>query len=306
MKEIEGDVVQKNFLWFEAFHPDHPEVINENYDPDNPTLLFISSFDYEKRPADKWRIYIDIGIKLMPIAKIKVRLAFEFKSKGISWDDIFEIEVIRNMVDLTMQQCIITFKENCKESAIELPFEIPYSEEVVLQISNTLIAQYFDIRMPQDIANAYLLSKTGLECKPEIDSVILLKCTFMVLDELFYNSKQFDRKHNLEVFSDYVPEPKYFTIKMNCGEIDEHRVKLNYLDTILFYICVDCALQMLLGDKSDLLIAALEKNGFTDEIRKAFLKHGTAFFEQYQTKVRMLGVRIVNLEEKHDWNLLFR
>jgi len=306
MKEIEGDVVQKNFLWFEAFHPDHPEVINENYDPDNPTLLFISSFDYEKRPADKWRIYIDIGIKLMPIAKIKVRLAFEFKSKGISWDDIFEIEVIRNMVDLTMQQCIITFKENCKESAIELPFEIPYSEEVVLQISNTLIAQYFDIRMPQDIANAYLLSKTGLECKPEIDSVILLKCTFMVLDELFYNSKQFDRKHNLEVFSDYVPEPKYFTIKMNCGEIDEHRVKLNYLDTILFYICVDCALQMLLGDKSDLLIAALEKNGFTDEIRKAFLKHGTAFFEQYQTKVRMPGVRIVNLEEKHDWNLLFR
>ena len=306
MKEIEGDVVQKNFLWFEAFHPDHPEVINENYDPDNPTLLFISSFDYEKRPADKWRIYIDIGIKLMPIAKIKVRLAFEFKSKGISWDDIFEIEVIRNMVDLTMQQCIITFKENCKESAIELPFEIPYSEEVVLQISNTLIAQYFDIRMPQDIANAYLLSKTGLECKPEIDSVILLKCTFMVLDELFYNSKQFDRKHNLEVFSDYVPEPKYFTIKMNCGEIDEHRVKLNYLDTILFYICVDCALQMLLGDKSDLLIAALEKNGFTDEIRKAFLKHGTAFFEQYQTKVRMPGVRIVNLEEMHDWNLLFR
>ena len=306
MKEIEGDVVQKNFLWFEAFHPDHPEVINENYDPDNPTLLFISSFDYEKRPADKWRIYIDIGIKLMPIAKIKVRLAFEFKSKGISWDDIFEIEVIRNMVDLTMQQCIITFKENCKESAIELPFEIPYSEEVVLQISNTLIAQYFDIRMPQDIANAYLLSKTGLECKPEIDSVILLKCTFMVLDELFYNSKQFDRKHNLEVFSDYVPEPKYFTIKINCGEIDEHRVKLNYLDTILFYICVDCALQMLLGDKSDLLIAALEKNGFTDEIRKAFLKHGTAFFEQYQTKVRMPGVRIVNLEEMHDWNLLFR
>jgi len=306
MKEIEGNVVQKNFLWFEAFHPDHPEVINENYDPDNPTLLFISSFDYEKRPADKWRIYIDIGIKLMPIAKIKVRLAFEFKSKGISWDDIFEIEVIRNMVDLTMQQCIITFKENCKESAIELPFEIPYSEEVVLQISNTLIAQYFDIRMPQDIANAYLLSKTGLECKPEIDSVILLKCTFMVLDELFYNSKQFDRKHNLEVFSDYVPEPKYFTIKMNCGEIDEHRVKLNYLDTILFYICVDCALQMLLGDKSDLLIAALEKNGFTDEIRKAFLKHGTAFFEQYQTKVRMPGVRIVNLEEMHDWNLLFR
>jgi len=306
MKEIGANVVQKNFLWFEAFHPDHPEVINENYDPCNPTLLFISSFDYEKRPADKWRIYIDIGIKLMPIAKIKVRLAFEFKSKGISWDDIFDIEVIRNMVDLTMQQCIITFKENCKESAIELPFEIPYSEEVVLQISNTLIAQYFDIRMPQDIENAYLMSKTGLECKPEIDSVILLKCTFMVLDELLYNSTQFDRKHNLEVFSDYVPEPKYFTIKMNCGEIDEHRVKLNYLDTILFYICVDCALQMLVGDKSDLLIAALAKNGFTDEIRKAFLKHGTAFFEQYQTKVRMPGVRIVNLEEKHDWNLLFR
>jgi len=306
MKEIEGKVVQENFLWFEAFHPDHPEVINGNYDSDNPTLLFISSFDYEKRPLDKWRVYIDIGIKLMPIAKIKVRLAFEFKRKGISWDDIFDIEVIRNMVDLTMQQCIITFNENCKESAIKLPFEIPCSEEVVLQISNTLIAQYFDIRMPQDIANAYLLSKTGLECKPEIDSVILLKCTFMVLDELFYNSKQFDRKHNLEVFSDYVPEPKYFTIKMNCGEIDEHPVKLNYLDTILFYICVDCALQMLVGDKSDLLIAALEKNGLTKELRKAFLKHGTTFFEQYQTKVRMPGVRIINLEEKHDWNILFR
>ena len=306
MKEIEGNVVQKNFLWFEAFHPDHPEVINGNFDPDNPTLLFISSFDYEKRPSDKQRVYIDIGIKLMPIAKIKVRLAFEFKSRGISWEDIFNIEVIRNMVDLTMEQCIITFKENCKESAIELPFEIPFSEDVVLQISNTMIAQYFNIRMPQDIENAYLLSKIGLECKPKIDSVILLKCTFMVLDELFYNNKLFNRQHNLEVFADYVPEPKYFTIKMNCSEIDEHAVKLNYMDTILFYICVDCALQMFVGDKSDLLIAALEKNGLTKEIRKAFLKHGTAFFEQYQTKVLMPGVRIVNLEEKHDWNLLFR
>jgi hypothetical protein len=306
LKEIEAKVVQENFLWFEAFHSDHPELINRNCDSDNPTVLFISSFDYEKRSSDKWRVYIDIGIKLMPIAKIMVRLAFEFKRTGILWDDVFDIEVIRNMVDLTMKQCIITFKENCKESAIELPFEIPFSEEVVLQISNSIISQYFDIRKPQDIANSYLLSKIGLECKPETDAVILLKCTFMVLDELFYNSKLFNRKHNLEVFSDYMPEPKYFTIKMNCCEIDEHQVKLNYFDTILFYICVDCALQMLVGDKSDLLIAALERSGFTDGIKKAFLKHGTAFFEQYQTKVVMPGVRIINLEEKHDWNMLFR
>jgi len=306
MKEIEGNVVQKNFLWFEAFHPDHPEVINGDYDSESPTLQFISSFDYEKRQSDIWRTYIDIGIKLIPIAKIKVRLAFEFKNKGISWDDIFDKEVIRKMVGVTMEQCIITFKENCKESAIELPFAIPFSDEVVLQISNTMIDQYFDIRKPQDIANAYLLSNIGLECNPEIDSVVLLKCTFMVLDELFYNSKLFDTKHNLEVFSQYVPEPKYFTIKMNCVEIDEHPVTLNYFDTILFYICVDCALQMLVGDKSEWLIEALKRNGLTEKIRKAFLKHGTTFFEQYHTKVLLPGVRIINLEEKHDWNILFR
>ena len=306
MKKIEANVVQENYLWFEAIHSDHPEFIIENYDSDSPKVFFISSFDYEVRSSDVGRIYIDIGIKLMPVAKIMVRLAFEFKSMGKSWDDIFDNEVIRNMVDQTMKQCINTFKEKCKESAIELPFEIPFSEEVVLQISNTIIAQYFDIRKPQDIANAYLLSKIGLECKPETDSVILLKGTFMVLDELLYNSNLFNRKHNLEVFADYVPEPKYFTIKMNCNEIDEHQVKLNYFDTILFYICVDCALQMLVGDKSDLLIAAIERNGFTEKIRKAFLKHGTAFFEQYQTKVRMPGVRIINLEEKHNWNMLFR
>lgn len=306
MKEIEINIVKKNYLWFEAFHPDHPEVINGNYDTDDPTVQFVSNFDYEKRPADKWRIYIDIGIKLVPIAKIMVRMAFEFKCKGISWDDVFDIDIIRNMVDPTIKQCLITFKEKCSESAIDLPFEIPFSEEVVLQISNNIIAQYSEYRKPQDIANAYLMSKIGLECESGIDTIVLIKGTFMILDELFYNSEVFNRKHNLEVFADYVPESKYFTIKMNCDEIEEHQVKLNYLDTILFCICVNCALQMLVGDKSDLLIAALEPNGMTEEIRKAFLKQGTTFFKQYRTKVLKQGVRIINLEEKHDWNMLFR
>lgn len=306
MKNINITIVRKNFLWFEVYHANHPEVINSEIEPDENAVMYTSNFDYEKLSLYTWRVYIDLGIKLMPKAGILVRLAFEFFAKGITWDHVFTLEMIKTMVIPTMEQTVIIFKEQCEAVGIEIPYEIPFSNEVATQISQGIIDKYHNDRKLMDVENAVLMNQPGLESESQYDSQVLLKCPFMILDELFYNSTRLDKKHYLDIFADYIPEPKYFTIKMNCGEIDKRKVVLNLCDTILFYLCVDCALQMLVGDNADELMTALEPSGMNEKLRDDFLKVGTLFFEQYNTEILQPGVKIMNTEKKYDWNDIFR
>lgn len=306
MKKINIKLVQSNYLWFEAFHPNHPEVINSDHDPENPMVDFCGNFDYEFLPTGIRHVYIDIELKMIPVGAILVRSDFEFKCKEFLWDYIFTVDIIHPMVSLAIKKCITAFEEQCELLQITMPYSIPFTDEVVSAIGKVIIAQYFDYRKPHDIENAYLMSNIGLECKQSNNTFITIQGTFLIIDELIYNNPRFDRKHNLKVLTGFVPEPRYLTLKMNCIQIIDHPVKLTFYDAILFYTCVDCAMQMLLSDKSDLMISALEAKGMTKEIRSTFFKHGTNLFNVIRKVLLRPNVRIINLEEKHDWDKLLR
>jgi hypothetical protein len=210
------------------------------------------------------------------------------------------------MVRLSILESINAFEEKCEESQIALPYKIPLCEEVASSICDEIVDHYIDYRKPHDIVNDYLMSSAGLECRQSNATLVIIRGTFLIIDELIYKNPKFDRKHNLKAFINSVPEQKYITIRMNCMEIVRHPVKLSLYDSILFYTCVDCALQILLGDKSDLFISTLEVNGMTKPVRDAFFRYGTEFFNHLRKTALETDENITDLEEKQDWNKLFR
>lgn len=308
MKKPIIQLARSNFLWFEAFHPNHPEVIISDYDPENPAVDFSGNFDYELSAKGTRCVYIDIEIRMIPVGAILVRSDFEFESNGGGsfWDELFTIDFIYPMVNLALHESVAAFEDQCEQLQIKLPFEIPFSSDIVSLIGKNIVDQYLKYRKPDDIQNAFFKNTIGLECTQGNATFVTIQATFLIIDELIYNNPLFNRKHNKAVLSMYIPESKYNTIKMNCLEIVDHPVKLYFYDTILFYTCVDCALQMLLGDKSDLLINALEENGMVKEFRDAYFKHGTELFNQLHKNLSKSHARITNLEEQHDWNKLFK
>jgi hypothetical protein len=70
---------------------------------------------------------------------------------------------------------------------------------------------------------------------------------------------------------------KYNTLKYNCEGIENEYIALSIFDAIKFYLCLDCALKMLLSDKADALISYFEQ-GFDAETQAAFIQSGTSQF----------------------------
>lgn len=306
MKNIKIKLYQANFMWFEIYDAFHPEVLNYDQESAVDYATIGSNFDYEKILPDKWRVHIDIIIKVVPAGAIYVRSSFEFKCKGISWDQVFVDTFLSPMVRIAMDKSIAGLKENFEEVGIAMPYEINIDDANINGITANMNEQYLTYRKPQDIANSELINVTGIEFTPGNKSIIPLNGTFAIMDELLFNNNSFSRKHNCEVFEDFVPLPMYFTLKMNCLEIDHQSVKLSFLNTVLFFHCLDCALQILLTDKSDLLLPNLESQGFNQEVNNLYLKYGGELFKQLKESLVNSNVRVKNMEEYHDWDQLIK
>jgi hypothetical protein len=85
---------------------------------------------------------------------------------------------------------------------------------------------------------------------------------------------------------------------MKCIQIDKHSVALSSLDVQLFLIILDCYLQMLLGDKADVLNAVLEDRGVNSNHRNMYFKSSTELFSIFHDSA------IAPVQT--DWNSIIR
>ena len=306
MKNINFKLFQANIMWFEIYDAFHPDVINYDDDSEDDYAIIGSNFDYERLLPDKWRVHINILIKMVPAGAIEVRSSFECKCKGISWDDIFAVAILNPMARIAMDSSTNRLKKNLGDLGIEMPYEINLDDESIHGVCESIIDQYLTYRKPQDMANADLINKIGIEFQPGSSTIIPLKGTFVIMDELLFNNNNFNRKYNCDVFEDFVPRQMYYTLKMNCIEIDKHTVKLSFLNVIFFFHCLDCALQMLLSDKGDLLFQNLESLGFNKEVNNLYLKYGGELFKRLKDSFVNSKVRITDMEVYHDWDQLIK
>jgi hypothetical protein len=249
-------------------------------------------------------VYIDLLIVTQQ-AEMKHRSGFQFKLTNPDWDEIFITDAIHPLVTAAVDQCCSCYNTLCDENQIIAPV-LKFDDQVASKITESFISQYHKYRKPDDLSNEYLINNNGLTWSKGMNTIILLQCTFIILDAFLYDYQGFNTIHNREVFEKVLPFPKYLTLKFNCREIENKSVKLSFLNSIFLLQCVDCALKMLLGNKEDVLIPLIEAKGMDAEIREIYIAEGSKFITQMNESFKNSGARIINLEKFYDWDALFR
>jgi hypothetical protein len=301
---IQWEVAKRNFLWFEKYDPLDPEVVNSDIEPNHLQMSFSSNFDYEMLPKKKPRVYIDIGLKILPLAAIYFRVRFEGESCDLYWSNYFQPEVIEPCVKVSVDECIRAFREQCIANEINLTAEIKPGPKTVQNITNAICEAYHNRRRSMDKDNRKVINTPGLEVTPGRKTRIPLIITFMILDDVLFNNRNFNRRENLENFTEVVPEPVYHTVKMKCMEIDKGEIKLSLYHTAFFLVSLDCALQLILGDNEQELLTSLHATGLSLENRDMFIEEGSILLRDFKKHTKSVGAHIPFLEKRYDWNAM--
>ena len=87
---------------------------------------------------------------------------------------------------------------------------------------------------------------------------------------------------------------------------NNEKVKLNLLESTHFILCMDCALNLLLGDHAPLLTEAIAANGMTKANEEIYIKEASEFMKGVRETLEKSQATITNLAERPDWNSLLR
>jgi hypothetical protein len=261
------------------------------------------NYDYEHHEGDEWKMHIDYGMGILPIAEIKVRSSFLLHCKE---EELFSIPVLSVIIEEAIINCNERFTEQCKVHNIEFDGSIPANDEQLKMHSQHVINQYFGSRKKDDINNNKMKNDPQPMTFGE-NTILITKGTFMILDEILFHNNAFDHKHNWEAVSECpIIEPFYLTLKANYMEIEKGEIQLTFFQTVLFYLCLDVALQMMISEHSDKLQAALIKNNFVPERQKEYIKFGNEFYKRLNKNLKDCGATITNLEARRDWASIIR
>lgn len=291
MLKLSFQLKQSYHLWFEIF--DKP--YEQGFEAD-----ISSNYDYEiQTDWTKW-VYIDIGLKLN-LANVVYRSGFEFNEKALAWKDIFVSDTIHSLLKIAFNETQKGYIVFCDANKIQLPVNCTIPETLLKPFTNTIIDQYTLYRSISDEQNAYLINTIVLECETGYETHSLFKNTFDILQEVLFYHPSFNKEHNREFFSDIVPLPHYFTLRYNCKSIEYENISLSGYDMIMFFQCLDCALQMLIGNKADALMSYLEQIGIDTETQAEYIKIGTDQFNLLNEMLSNSNAQITNLENRVDW-----
>lgn len=299
---IKAKIFQSFYIWFYPKDITLSQIIGNHADANKVT--YSTAFDYEKISASQLRVYIDIHIETQQAEMIH-RCGFQIKLTNPTWDEIFVTDVVHPLVTAAIDQSCSCYNTLCAENQISAPV-LKFDDQVASNITASFINMYHTYRKPEDIRNDYLINNNGLTWSKGKNTIILLQCTFIILDAFLYDCQGFNTKHNREVFEKILSFPQYLTLKFNCREIENKSVKLSFFNAIFLLQCVDCALKMLLGNKEDVLNPQIEARGMDEEIRTIYIAEGGKFITQMNESFKNSGARVLNLEKFHDWDALFR
>jgi hypothetical protein len=298
--KVEARVVRQVYLWFLPYEPTDPEVIAADYDSEDLKVSLGHSFDYERLAKEEWRLHLDIDFNVVPLAKIKTRTIIEIKCPK---ERLFHADALTPLNKIALESAQRGFFEQCKAHGIDANFsKIANVDERAKDFAPHMIEQ-FHIRQ-RDAMTLPKWNEGGLTFTPGNKTLLTTQSTFIILDQVLHSNKLFDLKHNQEVFHAVVPEPVYYTIKMICMELLKGNIRLVFMHNVLFQICLDCAIQLMLDRHAGTLQPAIIHVGLTPEKQKLFVEYGSAMLRKFREELKKGGSRITNLEERRDWNSL--
>ena len=298
--KIECELYSSVWLWFIPYAADSAMTLITGDTAGNQKFSFNFNYDYEKPGFNQWKIHIDAGFDVKPVAKICVRSSFKARCTELN---IFKTESLNELIKYAFKECLKGFNEQCKVHGLQHDWKPEIKESMITSFAETAIEQYFNSRKQGDASNSKLQT-AGLKLTPGSLTNLAVKCTFMIMDEILFLNAAFDTKRNREIFNEIIPVPYYYTLKMNCLEIDKENVQLTWLHTIFYFLCMECALQMLIGDHYETLKPAVETRGLDSTNATSFISFGTKLLADLQEHLKSSGATISNLEKKYDWNNL--
>lgn len=290
MSTINAENIAINYLWFEAFNDKNIDLEysiadEESVSGEGALLQMWSTFDHEMLTNGDRRLYLDVGVRLPNVASIMVRSQFALfcDSGQVSLDQLFTVENIKPLLEFAVENAMIGFRDICLERKIEFPQELhnpsAANRSIIDLFCSELVNFYFSRRKPLDEKNTIAQYDIALRC-PQVDTIgLTLNLTFLVLDDILFYNHAFNRQHNKKMFFELVPEMLYYTVKLRCLEISKHPIEISQIHLQLLLECVNCAMQVLLGDKGDCFAELLDKQRISEDVLKVYFKSATNLFE---------------------------
>lgn len=312
MNNIQVELFEEDILWFEQYSEENLDTetdfyMNKDDEPDDvaPMMRIGNLFDYATLPDNKWEFYCDISVKLPHMAAVLVRSQYSIYAEDFEWDHLFVVENLRVIISNAIMNGLVQFRQMCIKSEVDLSPEMKekdpeVTDEMIEGVCGHIIDEYWTNRKPYDTTNAGALTEVELNCPSASSANLTLNLTFLVMEQILFNNRRFNRLHNREVFFEVVPEMKFYSLRMKCIQIGKHDVALTVEDVHYFLICMDCALQMVLGDKGDRLIPVLEEHGVTDAAQQMWFKSASELLNICRASVE----ESIQHKEKFDWSNL--
>lgn len=314
MNSINAELFEKNILWFEKYSAENIDTeidLNMNIIDDvsesTPLLRISNLFDYAILPDNKWEFYSDIAVKFPHVASVMVRSQYHIISDNFKWDILFDLEKLRAIIYNSITNALLEFRLICKKFDVELTDEMKdkdpeITDEMIIGVCENIIHEYNTLRKPYDLANENEITVIELICPSSSSISITLNLTFLVMEQILFNNLGFNRAQNRDAFFAIVPEMKFYTLRMKCIQIGKHEVKMTSEDVHYFLICMDCALQTLLGENGDLLTPVLESKNITVDVQNTWFKSAAELMKVCRQSVE----DSIQRNEKFDWGTLIK
>jgi hypothetical protein len=312
MTEIDVVLFEKNILWYEIYSTENPDTeidleTMEDMDSENPMMKLGCLFDYAILEDNSREFYTDILVKLPHTAAIMMRSHYSIKAEGFEWEYLFYPDKLKPIVSDALMNSMIEFRAFCADKGVKLPSEMlakepELTDEMVNGVCYNFVEDYNSYRKIYDAANAGAQKEIELNCPRSNGAIVTLNLTFLVMEQILFNNRRFNREYNREEFFKKVPEMKFYTLRMKCIRIGQHPVALTVEDVHYFLICMDCALQMILGDKADYLTPVLKERGVTDEVLQMWFKNASQLLNACRKSVE----ESIQRNEKFDWSDIIR
>jgi len=293
MDTIEVNLFQVDYLWHHIFTPESPdfeEDVSEEEEEaiggEGSIMELVHNFDYATLPDNKCEFYSDVTIRFPMVAAVCMRSQFRVEAQAFDWDIFFTKENIRDVLSTAIVNTLKGLRDICQQNGVALPPEINtpspmVTEEMLLPIIEDTVRIYFEMRKPNYLSNYPMQETIQLKCAPTRDSILVFNIVFFVLDEVLFKNRSFRWKHNQDVFFKQVPEMKYTSLKMKCQKIMHEEVQLTQMDVTFFIRCLQCTVQLLLGDKGDSFFPALEEKNVNSELQKVFFKNADQLINMF-------------------------
>ena len=288
--------------WFNPFDHNHPSAILAKLSTDaqegNYTVKISVGKYYELISPDNWLLYIDWGIDVSSLAAITTRTTFNILGKQ---EDVFILPVIAQIAGIAFEEMMRVYREQLSIHQLVLDGDLKLSKESIDELAKGMLEGYLYI-LEEDKRRDPQLFKSGLTITKGENTMLVNTTVFRILDEILFLNPDFDHAHNIKLLQEAnVPVAFYYTVKNKCLELENQKVELNLMHTIVFYLLLDLALQMLLGDQRDRLLLSLEQKNIGNFRQEEFITFGNDMFVNLKASLTKSGARFTNLENTVDW-----